>query len=145
MRGAQQGCSFRREAAEATMQMNNLQTIHFETAQAPDGSSMYMDLTLPGHLARVTVGQVDGGRGYCDTEILNTEILNTETEETVQWQHQEFGGASELNAVLTDFFARLRDLPDTAPTSGAAFMLPLAGHTVRLPSLLRPLLAAAGE
>lgn len=97
---------------------------------------MYMDLTLPGHLARVTVGQVDEGRGYCDTE-----ILNTETEETVEWQHQEFGGAAELNAVLTDFFARLRDLPDTGP----AFMLPLADHTVRLPSLLRPLLAVAGE
>lgn len=120
--------------------MNNLQTIHFETVQAPDGSSMYMDLTLPGHLARVTVGQVDGRRGYCDTE-----ILNTETEETVQWQHQEIGGESELNAVLTDFFARLRDLPDTAPAAGATFTLPLAGHTVRLNSLLRPLLAVAGD
>lgn len=120
--------------------MNNLQTIHFETVQAPDGGSMYMDLTLPGYLARVTVGQADKGRGYCDTE-----ILNTETEETLQWQHQEFDDVQELNAVLTEFFARLRDLPDAAPAGGATFMLPLAGHTVRLPSLLRPLLAVAGE
>ena len=120
--------------------MNNIQTIHFETVQAPDGNSMYIDLTLLGHLARVTVGQVDGRRGYCDTE-----ILNTETEEAVEWQHQEIGGESELNAVLTGFFARLRDLPDTAPAAGATFTLPLAGHTVRLNSLLRPLLAVAGD
>ena len=117
--------------------MNNIQTIHFETVQAPDGSSMYMDLALPGHLARVTVGQVEGNRGYCDTE-----ILNTETEETVQWQHQEIGSASELNAVLTNFFARLRVLPGTIP--GATFVLPLADQDVRLNSLLEPLLAAAG-
>ena len=120
--------------------MNNLQTIHFETVQAPDGGSMYMDLTLPSYLARVTVGQLDVGRGYCDME-----ILNTETEETVEWHHQEFGSAPELNAALTGFFSRLRDLPDADhPADGTPFMLPLAGQDVRLNSLLAPLLAAAG-
>ena len=120
--------------------MNNLQTIHFETVQAPDGDSMYMDLTLPNYMARVTVGQIDGDRGYCDTE-----ILDMETEERVEWQHQEFGSASELNAVLAGFFSRLRDLPGAeSPTDGTSFMLPLAGQNVRLNSLLEPLLAAAG-
>lgn len=120
--------------------MNNLQKIQFETVQAPDGSSMYMDLALPDHLARVTVGQIDGGRGYCDTE-----IFNTETEERVQWQHQEFGSASELNAALMDFFSRLRDLPGVQlSTDGTPFMLPLADQNVRLEALLKPLLAAAG-
>ena len=122
------------------MPINNLQKIQFETVQAPDGTSMFMDLTLPGHLARVTVGQVGAGRGYCDTE-----ILNTETEETVEWQHQEFGSAPELNAALTGFFSRLRDLPDAGlPTDSTTFMLPLADQNVRLTSLLAPLLAAAG-
>ena len=120
--------------------MNNLQAIHFETVQVPDGSSMYMDLALPGHLARVTVGQIDGVRGYCDTE-----ILNTETEETVEWQHQEFGSAPELNTALTGFFSRLRDLPGAQlSTPGTTFDLPLADLNVRLNSLLGPLLAAAG-
>lgn len=72
--------------------------------------------------------------------------MNTETEETVQWQHQEFGSAAELNAALTDFFSRLRDLPDDGgSTDSTTFMLPLADHNVRLNSLLKPLLAVAGE
>ncbi len=102
---------------------------------------MYMDLVFPGYMARVTVGQLDAGRGYCDTE-----IVSTETEEAVQWQHQEFGSAADLNVALTDFFSRLRDLPDDGVSPDSTpFMLPLADHNVRLNSLLRPLLAVAGE
>lgn len=122
------------------MPINNIQIVRFETVQAPDGGSMYMDLTLPNYMARVTVGQLDADRGYCDME-----ILNTETEETVEWQHQEFGSVAELNAALTGFFSRLRGLPDAdISTGGTSFIFPLAGQNVRLNSLLAPLIAADG-
>ena len=122
------------------MMLNDPQTVQFETVQAPNGSSMYMDLALPNHIARVTAGQLDAVRGYCDTE-----ILNTETEEAVERQHHEFSSAPELNAILADFFSHLRDLPDAGlPMDGATFMLPLADQNVRLNSLLVPPRAAGG-
>lgn len=81
------------------MQANNFQKMELEVVQAPDGSSMYIDVALPSHLARVTVGRLDGGRGYCDTE-----IVNPKTEETLHWQHQEFERSLDLNTALTHFF-----------------------------------------
>jgi len=117
----------------------NFQKIQFEAVQASDGHSMRLDLSLPAYLARVTVGRLGTGQGYCDTE-----ILNTETEEMIHWQHQEFGGAADLNAALTDFFSRLRDLPDAdLSTDDTSPALPSADQNIRLNALLQPLLAVA--
>ncbi len=116
----------------------DFQKIQFEAVQAPDGQSMRLDLTLPDYMARVTVGHLGTDTGYCDTE-----ILNIETEETIHWQHQEFSSAAELNAALTDFFSRLRDLPDaktSAKTSAQA-----VDQNTRLDVFLAPLLAAAAN
>lgn len=119
----------------------NFQKIQFEAIQASDGHSMRLDLTLPSYMARVTVGRLGTGQGYCDTE-----ILNMETEETIHWQHQEFGGAAELNAALTDFFSRLRDLPETEPLAdGAVLTLSPADQNIRLNALLQPLLTVAAD
>lgn len=63
-------------------------------------------------MTRATVSRLGMGRGYCETG-----ILNSGAEETLHWQHQEFGSAVELNATLTDFFSRLRDLPDAEHTA----------------------------
>jgi len=121
------------------MMQTNFQKIQFEAVQASDGQSMRLDLSLPSYMARATVGRLGTGQGYCDTE-----ILNTETEETLHWQHQEFGSAADLNAVLTDFFSRLRDLPDAGVLAGdRASMPPLADQYLRLNALLEPLLAVA--
>ena len=119
----------------------NFQKIQFEAVQASDGQSMRLDLSLPSYMARAAVGRLGTGQGYCDTE-----ILNTETEETLHWQHQEFGSAAELNAALTDFFSRLRDLPDAGvPADGPSPTLPSADQTLRLNALLQPLLAVAAD
>ena len=112
----------------------DFQKIQFEAVQAPDGQSMRLDLTLPDYMARVTVGHLGTDTGYCDTE-----ILNIETEETIHWQHQEFGSAAELDATLTDFFTRLRDLPDANISAHAA------DQNTRLDVFLAPLLAAAAD
>ncbi len=114
------------------MPTNNFQKIQFEAVQAPDGQSMYMDLSLPKYLARVTIGSIGTGTGYCDTE-----IINTETEETTHWQHQEFDSAMDLNAALTEFFSRLRDLPDAE--------VPALNQHLRLNTFLKPLLAVAAQ
>ena len=112
----------------------------FEIVQAPNGESLYLDITLPSHLARVTLGRLGNSQGYCDTE-----ILDTDSAEAIHWQHQEFSRAEELEAALADFFAKLRALPTgQTPTAEAhAFELPLADRSVRLQTLLQPLLATA--
>ena len=95
---------------------------------------------MPTHLARVTVGRLGTGEGYCDTE-----ILEIDTEKTAHWQHQEFNRSEELKAVLTDFFGKLRDLPTSpeAPAESHAFVLPLTDRSVTLNALLEPLFAVA--
>ena len=119
------------------MMQTNFQKIQFEAVQASDGQSMRLDLSLPSYMARATVGRLGTGQGYCDTE-----ILNTETEETLHWQHQEFGSAAELNATLTDFFSRLRDLPDAkVSANNATPALSSTDQEIRLNTLLQPLLA----
>ena len=119
----------------------DFQKIQFEAVQAPDGQSMRLDLSLSDYMARVTVGHLGTDTGYCDTE-----ILNTETEETIHWQHQEFGSAAELNAALTDFFSRLRDLPDVRSSEGDAVQTrPAAAPDIRLKTLLWPLLIDAAK
>ncbi len=119
----------------------NFQKIQFEAVQTPDGHSMHMDISLPAYMARVTVGRLGTDKGYCDTE-----VLNTETEDTIHWQHQEFGSAAELNAALTDFFSRLRDLPDAdLSTDGTSPTLPSADQNIRLNALLQPLLTVAAD
>lgn len=110
----------------------DFQKIQFEAVQAPNGQSMRLDLSLPGYMARVTVGHLGMDTGYCDTE-----VLNVETEELIHWQHQEFSSAAELNAALTDFFSRLRDLPEVKASASAT------DQNIRLDTLLQPLLAAA--
>ena len=119
----------------------NFQKIQFETLQASDGQSMRLDFSLPSYRTRATVGHLGTGQGYCDTE-----IFNTETGETLHWQHQEFGSAAELNAVLTDFFSCLRDLPDAeAPQGDIASVPPLSDQDLRLDALLQPLLAVSAD
>ncbi len=119
----------------------DFQKIQFEAVQASDGQSMRLDLSLPAYLARVTVGRLGKGQGYCDTE-----ILNTETEEMIHWQHQEFGDPEELNAALTDFFFRLHDLPDAeAPADGTTLTIPSPDQDIRLNALLQALLAVAAD
>jgi hypothetical protein len=120
------------------MQTNNFQRMEFEVVQAADGSSMYVDVVLPSHLARVTVGRLGAGRGYCDTE-----IVNTETEETLHWQHQEFDSSRDLSMALTSFFSKLRALPAPTDAPAHAFELPLADKNVDMNGLLAPLLAIA--
>jgi hypothetical protein len=120
------------------MQTNSFQKMGLEVVQAADGGSMYVDITLPSYLARVTVGRVGTGQCYCDTE-----IVNTETEETIHWQHQEFDSARDLNTALTHFFRELRILPASTDTPVHAFELPLADKSLGLDGLLEPLLAAA--
>ena len=82
------------------------QKMQLEIVQAPDGSSAYIDIDLPGYMARATIGHLGTEQGYCDTE-----VLDTETGETVHYQHQEFTGPTELNATLTKFFGTLYALP----------------------------------
>jgi len=122
------------------MPTNTLQRMALEIAQAPDGSSLYVDITLPGYEARATVERLGGGRGYCDTE-----ILDTETEEPIHWQHREFGSSTELASALTSFFGKLRGLPSSASASTFPFALPLAHTSVSLDALLEPLPAVAGH
>ncbi len=110
----------------------DFQKIQFEAVQAPDGQSMRLDLTLPDYMARVTVGHLGTETGYCDTE-----VLNVETEELIHWQHQDFSSAAELNTALTDFFSRLRDLPEVKTSASAP------DQNIRLDTLLQPLLATA--
>lgn len=119
------------------MQTNNFQRMELDVVQAPDGSSLYANIALPSHLARVTVGRLGIEQCYCDTE-----IVNTETEETIHWQHQEFGSSQDLNTALTHFFSELRALPASTDTPVHAFELPLADRSVGLNGLLEPLLAA---
>ena len=119
----------------------DFQRIQFEAVQAPDGQSMRLDLSLSDYMARVTVGHLGTNTGYCDTE-----ILNTETEETIHWQHQEFGKEAELNAALTDFFSRLRDLPDVRSSEGGSVQTrPASDPNIRLKTLLWPLLVDAAK
>ena len=84
----------------------NFQKMEFEIIQAPDGTSIYLDIMLPAHLARVTVGRLGTGQGYCDTE-----IMDIGTEKTIHWQHQEFSRSEELKATLTDFFVNCTASP----------------------------------
>ena len=120
-----------------TMQTNQFQKLDFEIVQARDGNSMYLDISLPSFMARATIGSLDRGRGYCDTE-----ILNAETSENIQWQHQEFSSSQELNSILTDFFQKLHDLPaDDIPA--VSFKLPLSDKNVSLDAFLEPLLSVA--
>ena len=115
--------------------------MEFEIVQAPDGNSMYLDIVLPAHLARVTVGRLGTGQGYCDTE-----IMDVATEKTIHGQHQEFSRSEELKAVLTDFFGHLRDLSGQGkPAETHAFELPLTDRSVNLNALLEPLFAVAGH
>ena len=119
----------------------DFQKIQFEAVQAPDGQSMRLDLSLSDYMARVTVGHLSTDTGYCDTE-----ILNTETEETIHWQHQEFGSAAELNAALTDFFTRLRDLPNVEGSDGGSTQArPASVPDIHLKTLLWPLLVDATQ
>ena len=120
------------------MQTNQFQKLDFEVVQAIDGSSMSIDISLPSLYARATIGSLNEG-GYCDTE-----ILDAETSELTYWQHHEFSTSSELDAVLTNFFHKLRDLPTTG-TPTRSFELPLADKKIRLNALLDPLLTAAGQ
>lgn len=118
---------------------NNLQKMEIEIVQAPDGNSLYIDISLPAALARATIGRIGTNQGYCDTE-----ILDTETEGTPYWQHQEFSSAADLNGILTVFFEKLRDLPTTTNIPAFSFDLPLSDRTVSVSALLEPLLTAAG-
>ncbi len=119
----------------------DFQKIQFEAIQAPDGQSMRLDLTLPDYMARVTVGHLGTDTGYCDTE-----ILNIETEETIHWQHQEFGTAAELDATHTDFSSRLHALPDVRRSEGGSVQTrPAAAPDIRLKTLLWPLLVDAAK
>ena len=113
--------------------------MEFEIVQALDGNSMYIDISLPSLYARATIGSLNDG-GYCDTE-----ILDAETGELTYWQHHEFRTSLELNAVLTDFFHKLRGLPTPTSVPTLSFELPLADKNIRLNALLEPLLAAAGQ
>jgi len=114
------------------MMQTDFQKIQFEAVQAPDGQSMRLDLSLTDYMARVTVGHLGTDTGYCDME-----VLNIETEELIYWQNQEFSSAAELNAALTDFYTRLRDLPEVKASA------PATDQNIRLDTLLQPLLAAA--
>ena len=120
------------------MQTNQLQKMEFEIVQAVDGSSMYIDISHPSFYARATIGSLNEG-GYCDTE-----ILDAETGEMTYWQHHEFTSSLDLNAVLTAFFQKLRNLP-VIGTPTLSFELPLSDRSVRLNALLEPLLTAAGQ
>jgi hypothetical protein len=120
------------------IQTNNLQKMDIEIVQAPDGSSLYIDISLPAALARATIGRLGTDQGYCDTE-----ILDIATEETTYWHHQEFGSSTDLAAELTAFFGKLRDLPASANAPTFSFELPLADKSVSLNALLEPLLAVA--
>lgn len=107
--------------------------------QAPDGGSLYIDISLPSALARATIGRIGTNQGYCDTE-----IFGTETEETTYWQHHEFSSATDLNGILTVFFEKLRDLPSPINIPAFSFDLPLSDRSVSVNALLEPLLTAAG-
>ena len=120
-------------------QTNNLQKMEIAIVQAPDGGSLYIDISLPSALARATIGQLGTNQGYCDTE-----TVDTETEETTYWQHQEFSSATELNGILTAFFEKLRDLPSPTNIPAFSFDLPLSDRAVSVTALLEPLLTAAG-
>ncbi len=120
------------------MQTNNLQRMEFEIVQAPDGGSLYIDISLPSLCARATIGSLNEG-GYCDTE-----MLDTETGEMTYWQHHELSSAADLNAILTTFFEKVRDLPSPASAPAFSFDLLLSDRTVNVNALLEPLLTAAG-
>jgi len=111
--------------------------MNFEVVQAPDGSSAYIDIALPGYKTRATVGRLGMEQGYCDME-----VLNTETEEAVHWQHQEFASSMVLNIARAGFVNTLGALPSAAVNS-SAFALPLADKLVRLNGRLEPLFATA--
>jgi len=121
------------------IQANNLQRMEIEIVQAPDGSSLYIDISLPAALARATIGRLGTDQGYCDTE-----ILDTATEETTYWNHQEFSSATDLNGILTAFFEKVRDLPSPASIPAFSFDLPLSDRSVSVNALLEPLLNVAG-
>lgn len=119
----------------------DFQKIQFEAVQAPDGQSMRLDLSLPDYIARVTVGHLGADTGYCDTE-----VLNVETEELIHWQHQEFSSAAELDAALTNFSSRLRDLPNARSSDDGSVPAPRAADPdIRLKTLLWPLLIDAAN
>lgn len=93
------------------MQANNSQIatpqkMQMELVQAPDGSGAYIDVDLPGYMARATIGHLGTEQSYCDAE-----VLDTDTGERVHYQHQECAGSTELNAALTKFFDTLHALP----------------------------------
>lgn len=96
------------------------QKMQLEIIQSPDGSGAYIDIDLPGYMARATIGQLGTEQGYCDTE-----VLDTETGETVHYQHHEFTGPTELNAALTKFFGTIYALPSPF-ASLAAFAILLS-------------------
>lgn len=97
------------------------QKMQLEIVQAPDGSGAYIDVDLPGYMARATIGRLDTEQSYCDTE-----VLDTDTGERVYYQHQECTGSTEVNAALTQFFDTLHALP--SPFANLpAFALLLAG------------------
>ncbi len=120
----------------------NFQKMEFEIVQAPDGGSLTLDIVMPVYLARVTLGRLGTGEGYCDTEIIEIEM-----EKTIHWQHQEFSRSEELKAALMDFFGKLRDLPSSqeTPAETHAFELPLTDRSVNLNALLEPLFTVAGR
>ena len=89
-----------------TSQTATPQKMQFEIVQAPDGSGAYIDIDLPGYIARATIGRLGTKQGYCDTE-----VLDTDTGERVHYENQEFVSSAELNAVLTKFFSTLHSLP----------------------------------
>lgn len=123
------------------MQANQLQRMEFEIVQAVDGNSMYIDIiSRISFYARATIGSLDRGQGYCDTE-----ILDWETSELTYWRHHEFSTSLELGALLTAFFHKLRDLPTPISVPTLSFELPLTDKSIRLNALLEPLLTAAGQ
>lgn len=55
------------------MQTNQLQKMELEIVQAANGSSVYIDISLPSFYVRAAIGSLDEDQGYCDTEILDAE------------------------------------------------------------------------
>ena len=121
------------------MQTNQLQKMELEIVQAANGSSMYIDISLPSFYVRAAIGSQNAG-GYCDTE-----ILDADTGEMTYWQYHEFSTSLELNSVLTVFSQKLHDLPTPANTPTLSFELPLSDKSIRLNDFLEPLLTAAGR
>ena len=117
----------------------------FDVVQSEDGKSMYIDVDIDSHLARLTIWVRGEGMGACDME-----VLDVASEKQVLWQHSDFSNSTQFHAALGDFTRRLRDLAGQQPDSigdlplNHPFELRLEDKKIGLDGVLEPLLIAAG-